>query len=168
MVEVLISVLVATVLMLAIYNAATASYRAGTRNEGQVLAINMAQEIIDNARNSSWNHLTVDLLGETAGVPSSTTSSQVLSLYSYPSGNLQNAFFPRPLLANHDVASGFTYTNATLNQKFNGTVTETLTDLNTTPDDAIEVDVLVKWSDSMGPHTYSTSTRIDQYGVHNY
>lgn len=164
LVEMMVSILVGTLLMLTSFNIASSMYRTTSSGENQVLATNMAQQLIDNARNSTYTHLRDDILG------GGTNVTQTVSLYTYPS-NPNSAVFPRPLLRNESSSgpSSMNYSQSSRNKVFNGTVTEQLTNL--TPGNMtngmIRVMINVAWTDSKGPHSYSTATTISQTGIHN-
>jgi prepilin-type N-terminal cleavage/methylation domain-containing protein len=167
--ECMVAVVVGSILLYAVYNCTSLMYTASTTNENQVLATNMAQQVIDNARDSRYDELNYQCNGDpTSG--STGTNSQVLNLYDYPTSDPN--FFPRPLLRNLSTAAGMSYTTASTQQAFPGTVTETLTTLQPYDPDArtgsMKVSVLVAWTDSRGPHKYTTSTIISQTGIHNY
>jgi len=162
----MVSLIVGAILMTASFNSAMAMYRMSSSGENQVLATNMAQQVIDNARNSTFTKLKNLLAG-------GNTVSQTINLYDYPL-NPATSMFARPLLRDESVNSAMTYQDESTAKRFNGTVTETLTDL--APGAAvnlglIKVDVLVQWKDSRsgstGTHTYSTSTTIAETGIHN-
>jgi type II secretory pathway pseudopilin PulG len=164
MVELLVAITIGSILMMAVFDSATAMYRASASGENQVIATNMAQQVIDNARNSTYSKLRDTLL---AG---NVTATQDLPLYEYPT-NPTTSMFPRPLLRNLDMQSGGDAHDALkiAAKTFNGTVTEQLTNL--TPAEMqngmIRVDVFVRWKDTRGPHTYTTGTTISQTGIHN-
>ena len=163
LVEMMVATVVGTLLLTSVYGTALTMYRAISSGQNQMLASNMAQQVIDNARNSTYGYLRDTLLGG-AGIAS---ASQQLSLYTYPTAN--PAFFPRPLLKNLADNGVFTYSTSANNTAFAGTVNETLLNLtpNNTTNGQIQVFVVVAWSDGQGPHIYRTSTVISQTGIHN-
>lgn len=158
LVEMLIAVSIGGVLLSATYGSAMAMYRFSAGGENRVLASTMAQQVIDNARNSRYSHLRDDIL---AG---NNTVTQTLSLYQY-AADPKTSCFPRPLLRDANLA----YTSAATAKQFNGTVKETV--VNLTPGEMnnglIRVNVLVEWDDPQGHHTYKTGTTISQTGIHN-
>lgn len=164
--ECMCAVIVGSVLLYAVYGTTSTLYKAATVNENQVLASNMAQQVIDNARDSTYNQLNT-LCNGSATSTATGSASQVLDLYGTTS-----TFFPRPLLRNQGSGSGMTYSTASKKQIFNGTVTETLQTLNaydaTNYTGSMRVNVTVAWTDSKGSHTYKTGTIISQSGIHNY
>lgn len=165
----MVSVTVGSFMLYAVYSGTALMYTASTNNENQVLASNMAQQVIDNARDSTYGQLNSLCNGTASSTGTNTNVSQVLNLYNYPTGN---AFFPRPLLRNLNGAAGMTYSAASTNQLFPGTVTETLNTLSAYDPinctGAIQVKVICQWKDTRGPHTYKTSTIISQTGIHSY
>jgi type II secretory pathway pseudopilin PulG len=166
LVECMVSVVVGSILLYAAYSSTSLMYKTSTTNENQVLATNMAQQVIDNARDSTYGKLNL-LCNGSAVATTVGTNSQQLDLYGYTS-----TFFPRPLLRNLDTNAGLTYTQASKNQAFPGTVTETLTTLQaydgTARTGAMKVGVVVTWKDGRGTHNYKTATVISQTGIHNY
>lgn len=158
LVEMLIAVSIGGVLMSSAFGSSMAMYRFSSGGEAQLLASTMAQQVIDNARNSRYSHLRDDLLD------GATTATQSLSLYQYPSDPMR-AFFPRPLLRNDLLA----YDPASTAKVFRGEVKETL--INLTPGEMnnglIRVAVVVSWKDNKGEHRYTTGTTISQTGIHN-
>jgi type II secretory pathway pseudopilin PulG len=171
------AVTIGSILLLAVFNSASSMYRASVSGESQVLANNMAQQVIDNARNSSYDHLYFQIHQQQPPANGNGlapgTVTQTLSLYDYPTSpsNPLLQLFPRPLLRNLNASAGLTYSTATTRQAFPGTVTETLTELSqydtTNYTGQIKVTVNVSWRDNTGPHQYTTSTTISQSGIHN-
>jgi type II secretory pathway pseudopilin PulG len=161
--EMMVATVIGTFLLTSVYGTASTMYRAISSGQNQMFASNMAQQVMDNARNSTYGYLRDTLLGG-AGVGSAT---QQLSLYSYPTAN--PAFFPRPLLQNRADTGVFSYSPRAQGSQFKGTVTETLVNLtpNKTTNGQIQVFVSVAWVDSQGPHLHKTSTIISQSGIHN-
>jgi prepilin-type N-terminal cleavage/methylation domain-containing protein len=159
--ELMVAVSIGSILMMAIYGSSMGFYRATSNSENQVLASNLAQQVIDNARNSTYLKLLSFLNG-------SASVSQELSLYDFPP-NPSAAMFPRPLLRNESALSGMTYSQSSLQKQFKGTVTETIDNL--TPGELnngqLRVTVLISWKDTRGPHEYRTATTISQTGIHN-
>jgi prepilin-type N-terminal cleavage/methylation domain-containing protein len=159
--ELMVAVSIGAILMMAVYGSSMGFYRATNNNENQVVAANLAQQVIDNARNSPYFRLMTLLNGN-------NTVSQNLDLYDFPA-NPATAMFPRPLLRNQNTNSGMTYSQRSLDKLFNGTVTQTIDNL--APGDAnngqLRVSVLVAWKDTRGHHEYRTATTIAQTGIHN-
>jgi hypothetical protein len=161
MIEVLVAATISMAVLAGVLSATSMLYKTATTNRNHVLATDIAQEIMDNARNSSYGKLLTTLGG-------AETVTQDLPLYAYPS-DPSTALFPRPLLRNDDSNSGMTHTTASQNSRFEGTVSETLTNLtpDTTTNGLIEVLVDIRWHDNNGPHEYKVNTQIAQTGVHN-
>lgn len=161
LVEVVFAAGVSMVFLGGVLGITSSLYKAGTQNQNQIMATNMAQEVIDNARNSTFGKLQGFLNGQ-------TSVTQNIELYDYPA-DPANSMFPRPLLRNTSSGSGMTYESITLENQFQGTVTETLTDLapGSTTNGLIGVEVDIVWNDSTGPHTYTVKTEISQTGVHS-
>jgi type II secretory pathway pseudopilin PulG len=180
--ETMVAVIVGSILLYAVFSSASAMYVASTANENQVLASNMAQQVIDNARDSSFGELNAECNGGNPQSTASGSSFAVLNLYGYTASSAgQPAMFARPLLRDYADA-GLTYSQASKNKAFPGTVTEYLTVMSPyvpqypevppnivagDPTGAIQVQVVCAWNDSKGKHTYTTQTVISQTGIHN-
>lgn len=162
LIELLVGVLLTSALSSAIVSDWSQMLRFTTKGQNQVIAADLAQEVIDNARNSSWNELIANSNG---GVP------QTLLVNRHYSGEAGPAIFPRPLLQDWDNSSsglGATYSQAARSGAFNGTVTETVTD---NADGSVRVTVNVNWQEAGQlagtTRNYSLSTLIAQNGIHN-
>jgi type II secretory pathway component PulJ len=151
LIEVMVSCLVGALLLLVTYGQVASLFRQNTTNQNQVLATNIAQQLIDNARNSSWNDLSaIASDGQWQDVP----------LYQDSPGN---ALFPRPLLQNPEL----TYSDDAQANKFNGTAREKLTIQNAAAT-LLLLQIEISWTDSKGSgHRYNTETVISQTGIHN-
>jgi type II secretory pathway pseudopilin PulG len=156
LVETMVALIIGAILLLGTYTTQMASYRASTNNENQILASNMAQQLIDNARNSTYGRFLTVLNG-------ATTVTQDVPLYEAPT--YQDPLYARALLRNPSL----TYTTAGAASLFNGTVTQTITNLTpaSTTDRMVKLDVVITWKDTSGAHTYRTSTTISEHGIHN-
>ncbi len=162
LVELLIGVLVTSLLSSAIVSDWSQVLRFTTRGQNQVIAADLAQEVIDNARNTSWNSLLANANG---GAP------QTLLVNRQYSGQSGPAIFPRPLLQDWDSSSGglgAAYSQAARSGAFRGNVTETVTDNG---DGTARVTVNVRWTESGQlagtARNYTLSTLIAQNGIHN-
>lgn len=148
LVEAMIAALIGCVLLLAAYSQVAALYRQGTSNENQILATNMAQQLIDNARNCTFSTL-------------NTYANQGWTTVPLYVVNGTNALYPRPLLRNPNL----TYSAASTSQQFNGEVQERLT---TVSGSVMRLEVRITWADQKGNgHEYRTQTLISQNGIHN-
>jgi hypothetical protein len=156
-IECLVSVAVAGLIMSFLLDSVTRTYRASSTNQNQVTASNLAQQVIDHARDMTYGDL-LQLLGGDSSV------TQTLSLYE---ANSAVTLFPRALARDQASTSDLAYSSAAQNNIFSGTVTATLTNLQPASN-AVQVSVDVNWSDSTGPHTFSTFTQITEYGIHCY
>lgn len=153
LVETLVASLIGTILLLATYTELMGFYRQGSTNTNQILATNMAQQLIDNARNSTWNDLNA-----IAG-----TGWQDVPLYSMPSYTA-TTLYPRPLLRNPNL----TYSNQATNQTFNGSAREKLTLENTPSGNVMRLQIEITWKDQKGSgHKYTEETIISETGIHN-
>jgi hypothetical protein len=126
-------------------------HRFSTTGEKQLVAAAIAQEVIDNARDTSYAAL------QTL-VPSSPHTLPINS----GDGSLDPAF-PRPLVL--DLTS-LTWTTASRNSRFYGTVTESVS-YSPLVANTLQVIVKVQWTEDGGmSKSYQLSTLISQYGVH--
>jgi hypothetical protein len=173
--ECMAAVTIGSVMLYAIFSATSLFYTTITTSENQIIATNMAQQVIDNARNSTYPNLNSLVNGSQTSTALNAVS-QRLDLFGYTS-----TLFPRPLLQNRQAtttgsgpAFQATYSTAAQNHAFpaSGTVTETLTTLDAYDSvnlsGAMQVNVVVAWTESRGKHSYSISTLISQSGIHNY
>jgi type II secretory pathway pseudopilin PulG len=153
LIETLIACLIGSVLLLATFTQVTAMYKQGTTNENQIIATNMAQQLIDNARNSTWGDLSAI----------ADTGWQTVPLYTVPN-TPASVLFPRPLLRNPNL----TYSAAASGQLFNGQAQERLVTVNNAAGTVLRLEVDITWSDSKGTgHEYQTQTIISATGIHN-
>jgi hypothetical protein len=150
-------------------------YTASVSGSNQILATNMAQQVIDCTRNMTYDHIYFLIHGQappTNAKGTLATATQTLSLYSYPA-DTSTSFFPRPLLRNESTnpPAAMTYNAASVRQRFPGTVTETLTETSRYDPNNFtgqtDVTVVVRWSDCRGAHNYTSKTTISQTGIHN-
>jgi hypothetical protein len=153
LIETLMAALIGSILLLATYGELTGFYRQGSTNTNQILATNMAQQLVDNARNSTWAELTA-----IAG-----TGWQDVPLYTMPSYT-NTTLFPRPLLRNPDL----TYNAKSTNQTFNGNAKERLIAETNTAGDILRLQIEITWKDQKGSgHKYTEETVITKTGIHN-
>jgi hypothetical protein len=157
LIECLVSVAVAGLIMSFLLDAVSRTYRASSTNHNQVIASNLAQQVIDHARDMTYGDLLQLLNGD-------SSVTQILSLYEE---NSEVTLFPRALARNQTSTADLAYSLAAQNDIFSGTVTETLSSLQPASN-AVQVRVDINWSDSSGPHTFSTFTQITEYGIHCY
>src|SRR5437868_3915874 len=66
LVEMLVTTIVGTFLLTSAYSTAMTMYRASSGGQNQMLASNMAQQVLDNARSSTYGYLRDTLLGGAA------------------------------------------------------------------------------------------------------
>jgi Tfp pilus assembly protein PilV len=151
LIEVMISCLVGALILLVTYAQIASLLKQGTTNQNQVLATNIAQQLIDNARNSSWTELSaIATNGQWQDVP----------LYQESPGN---TLFPRALLRN----PALHYSDEATANKFLGSAREKLTAQNASGT-LLLLQIEIQWTDSKGSgHSYSTDTVISQTGIHN-
>src|SRR5688572_5576594 len=87
LIECLVSVAVAGLIMSFLLDSVTRTYRASSTNQNQVTASNLAQQVIDHARDMTYGDLLQLLNGD-------SSVSQTLSLYE---ANSAVTLFPRAL-----------------------------------------------------------------------
>lgn len=153
LVELLVAIVLATFFSIALYDSLALGMRATTTAKKNLLAANIAQQVLDDARNQSWASL--------IALPASTNLPINASLNSTTLG----ANPTRPLLVNTDL----TYTSASVaaDSGFNNaTCTRVISSPNA---NTRRVVVTVSWADSGGAiKTHSVQTNISVNGIHNY
>jgi len=154
LIELLVSIAVAALVSAALVEGLADCERISSQGQCQILAAAMAQEQIDNARNSSYADL--------AALVGSTQTLQVnkIDTTSGPSLN------PRPLLMDQ---MNLVWTPAAITNEFQGTATETVDIANVPglPAAMLKVTVTVSWKEGGNTRTYSQSTLIAPNGIHN-
>lgn len=139
-----------------------AAKRQATAAQDQLIAANIAQELVDAARNQSWATLNANL----------GTTNLTGQFINRTQGTLNGGltYMPRPVIL--DIANN-TYTPQTYNavvgsgNLFHGSVNQTITAMNGS---TLNLKVVVTWpaENGGGNHTLVQSTLISQAGIHNY
>lgn len=160
LVELLVAVFISSLLAAALAENMSETLRLTNCGQNQIIAAAIGQELVDNARNTSYSSL-CNMIGQT----------YTLNVNSSNSGNPVSS---RPLML--DLTS-LDWTQDAENNKFSGTVSESLSDagwgsyadpiLGNIPN-GIKVDITISWTEVQMPKTYSLSTFISRNGIHNY
>lgn len=153
LVELLVAIVLAMFFSIALYDSLSLALRSSTTAKKNLLAANLAQQVLDDARNQSWATL--------IALPTNTTlpinaSSNSTTLGANPS---------RPLLVNTDLS----YSSASVASDSgfnNATCTRVITSPSAT---TRRVVVTVSWQDGAGGvKTHQVQTNISVNGIHNY
>ncbi|MBX9571109.1 MAG: type II secretion system GspH family protein [Candidatus Obscuribacterales bacterium] len=158
LVEMLVSIVVLSFLMIGIMDALSLTRRSATAVQNQIVAANIAQEMMDVIRNQNWNTIvaaagTVTLSGENINRTAGSTSGLT--------------YMPRPLVQDQ-VANN--YSNGSRQNLFRGSVTQTISQpQGTTPNQTINVVITVSWpgENGGGRKSLTQSTMISEAGIHN-
>lgn len=148
--ELIMAIAASGVLAAALVGNMADTQRLSNAGQNQILAAAIAQEQIDSARNITYQ----SLLG--------MKGSYTLLVNKEGSGEVGPILNPRPLLL--DLVS-LDWTAAGKANKFAGTVIETIADGPYT--DTLRVTVVSNWKEGTQNRSYSLSTLISRYGIHN-
>lgn len=149
-VEMLISIFVLSIFLAASTDSFARVYTQGTASQNEVIAANIAQQLIDIARNTGYTTLsasgTADGVWHDVGVYATSSSGQ-------PS------YINRPLLI-------YGNSSETQSNQFHGTVRQSLSNLGS---GRLQLLVEVSWPSELGSGSrlLSASSLISQYGIHN-
>jgi type II secretory pathway pseudopilin PulG len=171
LIELLVSVAVSGIVITAIGGSMMKMMNFASNGQNQLMAADIAQEVIDNARNMSFGRLNAlcDQPQPITLLVNRRTAADATDPY--------NAF-PRPL-GQDWINLAYTQDDAAGNSKTRsnrfrgdaddgGLVQETLTRQVVAGNTTINVEVLVRWQDGRnGQHTYRSSTLIADRGIHN-
>lgn len=155
LIEVLVSVVISGIIMAAVMSQLTSSQRFTTQTRNQVIASDIIQEIVDNARNLSWNELLANV------------GTHELRVNQLVAGQANDNFFPRPLIQDR---VNLNYSdNGELNMfradaENGGRVRVVLTNQN---NGSVRVDITVTWAEHAKTRTQTATTVIAQTGIHN-
>lgn len=160
LVELLVAVFISSLLAAALAENMSETLRLTSSGQNQIIAAAIGQELVDNARNTSY-----------ASLCTMAGNTYTLNVNSSNSGNPVSS---RPLMMD---LTGLDWTQDAENNQFDGTVSETLSNagwgnytdpiLGSIPN-GIRVDILINWNERQMPKTYSLSTYISRNGIHNY
>jgi prepilin-type N-terminal cleavage/methylation domain-containing protein len=165
LVEMMVAIVVISLLMMGVMDGMAKCREQGSAVQNQIIAANIAQELMDAARDQSWSKL----------LASAGTVNLAGNYLNHATGSLATggiSYIPRPLLT--DPATT-TYSNQTWDTTsnsgkniFRGSVTQTITDLGTVPD-TISIVINVSWPSETGgtAKQLTQSTVISQSGIHN-
>jgi type II secretory pathway pseudopilin PulG len=150
-VELVVAIGVIAIITVPILDGLSQVHRQGTATQNEVIASNIAQEVIDNARNSTWTTLTAN------------QGTQTLLVNRVNGSETGPGYNPRPLML--DTATN-TYSSAAQSNRFNGTVEQTITTIDA---GTLQLTVTVTWAgeNGGGNKRLSMNTLISQFGIHN-
>jgi type II secretory pathway pseudopilin PulG len=151
--EMLVAVLVSSILAAALIGNISETYRLSSAGQNQVLASAIAQEVIDNTRNTQYD--TLD--GYKAGSPFT------LIVHKKSSSDVFPAIYPRPLLMN---TVDMVWTSPALDNMWEPTVTESVAD-GPVVGETLRVTVTVVWVENGLSRNYTMSTIVSRGGIHN-
>lgn len=154
--EMMITMLVITIISTALLGLMASMFQLNTSSHNQVLSNMIIQEVIDNARNMSW-----DVLKDDTIFPKSTWIPLVVNQTTSNSGAPTS--FARPLMLD---MYNKTYSSEGSGKLFNGTARQKLEDLG---DNQLRLTVEVSYpaSNSGQSKTVSAATIISEFGLHN-
>jgi hypothetical protein len=162
----MVAIVVISLLMIGVMDGMAKCREQGTAVQNQIIASNIAQELMDAARDQSWSRL-ISLAG--------TSITLTDNYINHGTGDLSQggiSYIPRPLLT--DPAAS-TYSNQTWDTStnsgrnvFRGRCTQTITNLGTTPP-TLSIVINVTWPSETGGQwkNLTQSTVISQAGIHN-
>lgn len=153
LVELLVALVLSSFFSIALYDSLALGMRATTTAKKNLIAANIAQQVLDDARNQSWASL--------IALPTNTTLPINASLNSTTLGMNPT----RPLLVNTDLA--YTSESVAADSGFdNATCTRVI---STPSANTRRVFVSVSWNDAGGAlKTHTVQTNISVNGIHNY
>ncbi|MBY0548823.1 MAG: hypothetical protein K2W95_16245 [Candidatus Obscuribacterales bacterium] len=151
LIELLIAVGILSTLMASIMDGLSQVHRQTTASQNQVIATNIAQEIVDQARNADWTTLNANM------------GTRTLLVNKQNSADSGTGYNTRPLMLD---MVGQSYTPEASANLFRGTVQQTLTNVGA---GRMRLTVNVSWPGEHGGGNKSliVSTMISQYGIHN-
>lgn len=153
LVELLVAMVLAAFFSIALYDSLALAMRATTTAKKNLLAANIAQQVLDDARNQSWASL--------IALPANTSLPINGSLNSTTMG----ANPSRPLLVNTDL--NYTTASVAADSGFNNATC--LRTISSPSANTRRIVVTVSWTDSGGAlKTHSVQTNISVNGIHNY
>ena len=157
LVEVLIALICAAIFMAALGTDMSQMSVMGERSQQQFLAADLAQEVIDNVRNTTWADLSADAGNTyTMAVNSNNGVSTPTVLPRYLLLDMNTFAYQSPSLG-----------NGALINEWNPLITLTLSAPGGQLNDQITATVTVSWGTVNGKiKTYSTHTVVSNYGVH--
>lgn len=147
LVEMLVAILMLSLLTGSILEALSKCSISTTASQNQILASNIAQQIIDTARNSGWAVMS------SPAVADGTWHN--INVY----GSNGGGFLLRPLLNTGESAAGAA-------NQFHGSARQQVIDLG---NGSLQLNVEVSWpaENSAGTRMLQASSYINQFGVHN-
>ncbi|MBX9685978.1 MAG: hypothetical protein K2X27_04700 [Candidatus Obscuribacterales bacterium] len=168
MVELLVAVLCLSFLLAGLMQGLSQMHTQTTAPQNQAIASNICQELFDMARNAQFSDLW-SCVGSGAMPVAVNRSSGSWP----PSG--QPAYITQPLMLDLTSNLGASYSQAGQDNRFRGTVTQTITDVSAAGATAgnrnrqVQITVVVTWPNEVGSgnRTMQMSTRIYENGISN-
>lgn len=151
LVELLVTVLIISIFMAAITDAMAKTYMQTSASQNQVIAANIAQELIDIARDTGYNTL--------SQASTADGSWHDVAVYGTAAAT-QPAYLLRPLMI-------YGSTSPAQNNRFRGSVRQMLTNIG---NNQVQLQIEVNWpaENSGGVNRQlRASSLISQYGIHN-
>lgn len=155
MIELLVSVIVASIMGTAIVNTMSGALRVSSKAQSQVLATCIAQQVIDACRNRNFN----DLITPTAAGGCMGTGQRLTVNNSGASST--SPVFPRSLML--ELNDPNTVWNS--ESKENAFVGTVVADIAPIDADNASVNVTVSWNEHGGLRQFTTSTVITRFGL---
>lgn len=166
LVELLVAVFISTLLAAALAENMSQTLKLTNSGQNQIIAAAIGQELVDNARNTTYFH-------PDASVPNLCHMLGNHTLEVNEANTSTSPVASRPLMLD---LTNLDWSQDADDNQFVGTVTETISDagwgsytdptLGAIPN-GIRVDILVSWNERNMPKTYSLTTYISRNGIHN-
>lgn len=155
LVEMLIAVLVLSILMATMMQGIAQTGQTGTATQNQIIAANIAQELVDQARNAQWATIC------SAGIADGAWHD--VAVYGAPVSG-QPAYLPRSVMYNGTTAAGQA-------NQFRGSVRQRVEPMGVAvPPNEVRLTVEVSWpgeNTSQGTRTMTATSYISRWGIHN-
>jgi type II secretory pathway pseudopilin PulG len=149
--ELLVAIGVSGIIAAALASNLAAIQRFANKGQSNILAANIAQQIIDSARNTSFTNLNSQM-----GTYVMLVNKDVLS-------QTGPAINPRPLLIDNTTS---TWSDATNQNRFAPSVTEIISNGPNYPRD-ISVEVRIDWEEDNATKHYWLKTLVTENGINN-
>lgn len=166
LVELLVAVFISSLLAAALAENMSETFRLTSSGQNQIIAAAIGQELVDNARNTTYFH-------QDASVPNLCHMLGSHSLQVNQANSSTSPVNTRPLMLD---LTNLDWTDDADDNKFVGTVQEVISDagwgsyvdpaLGPIPN-GMRVDITVSWAERNMNKTYSLTTFISRNGIHN-
>lgn len=151
LVELLVTVFIISMFMAAITDALAKTYVQSTSSQNQVIAANVAQELIDSARDAGYTALSQPTIAD--------GSWHNVSVYGTAAAD-QPSYLVRPLMI-------YGASSSAQNNRFRGSVRQMLTNIG---NNQVQLQIEVSWPSEItggSSRQLCASSLISQYGIHN-